>query len=133
MSFSKNKILKYQVNENEVFEVLGQHILADGFNLVLDLEKSSGDIMFDKRTGKKYYDFFTGFASMPIGWNHPKLNNKEFIEFIDPLIDDAQNLEPAELINLIRVSLDIDRYVTDEDMPSPDDVKLDNLNQLQLL
>ena len=28
--------------------------------------------------------------------------------------------------------LDIDRYVTNEDIPSPDDVKIANLNQLQL-
>ena len=32
----------------------------------------------------------------------------------------------------MRQRLDIDRYVTDEDIPSPDDVKIANLNQLQL-
>ena len=51
---------------------------------------------------------------------------------MDPLVKDAKNIEPAELINLLRASLDIDRYITDEDIPSPDDVKIYNLNQLQL-
>ncbi len=33
---------------------------------------------------------------------------------------------------MLRVSLDYDRFITDDDMPSPDDVKIENLNQLQL-
>jgi DNA helicase-2/ATP-dependent DNA helicase PcrA len=59
-------------------------------------------------------------------------NVREFIAFMDPLIADAENLAPADLIQLLRVSLDYDRYITDEDIPSPDDVKIANLNQLQL-
>ena len=51
---------------------------------------------------------------------------------MDPLVEDAKNLEPAELINLLRVTLDYDRFITDEDIPSPDDVKIANLNQLQM-
>ena len=42
---------------------------------------------------------------------------------MDPLIDDAGNLMPSEVIQLLRSSLDYDRYITDEDIPSPDDVK----------
>ena len=49
-----------------------------------------------------------------------------------PLIEDAENLQPAELIHLLRVTLDYDRFITDEDMPIPDDVKIENLNQLQM-
>jgi DNA helicase-2/ATP-dependent DNA helicase PcrA len=49
---------------------------------------------------------------------------------MDPLIQDAESLQPAELIQLLRNALDYDRYITDDDMPSPDDVKIENLNQL---
>jgi DNA helicase-2/ATP-dependent DNA helicase PcrA len=80
---------------------------------------------------KKDIFLYAALKSMPMMLPYIRKNVKEFIGFLDPLIDDADNLEPADHINLIRVSLDIDRYVTDEDMPSPDDVKLDNLNQLQ--
>ena len=68
--------------------------------------------------------------AMPIELPYIRKNVKEFIQFIDPLIEDAENLQPAELIQLLRVSLDYDRYVTDDDLPSPDDVKIENLNQL---
>lgn len=57
---------------------------------------------------------------------------KELVKFLNPLIEDSENLEPAELINLLRTSLDYDRFITDEDIPSPDDVKIANINQLQL-
>jgi DNA helicase-2/ATP-dependent DNA helicase PcrA len=33
---------------------------------------------------------------------------------------------------MIRSQLDYDRFITDEDIPAPDDVKIANLNQLQL-
>ena len=36
------------------------------------------------------------------------------------------------MINLLRASLDYDRHITDEDIPSPDDLKILNINQLQL-
>ncbi len=36
------------------------------------------------------------------------------------------------MINLLRVSWDLDRYITEDDIVSPDDVKIANLNQLQL-
>jgi DNA helicase-2/ATP-dependent DNA helicase PcrA len=57
---------------------------------------------------------------------------KAFVEFLDPLIEDAENLAPAHVIGLIRSTWDIDRYITDDDIPSPDDVKIANINQLQL-
>ena len=68
--------------------------------------------------------------AMPIELPYIRKNVKEFIKFIDPLIADAENIQPAELIQLLRVSLDYDRFITDDDLPSPDDVKIENLNQL---
>ena len=59
-------------------------------------------------------------------------NVKELIGFLDPLIDYAPNMNPAEIIGALRNTLDYDRYICDEDIPSPDDVKILNLNQLQL-
>ena len=59
------------------------------------------------------------------------MNVKEFIGFLDPLINDAENMEPSELIELLRISLDYDRYITDEDIPSPDDAKIQNIDQLR--
>ena len=75
---------------------------------------------------------YPALQSMPIKLTYLRKNVKEFTGLLDPLIEDAENLQPAELINLLRVTLDYDRHITDEDIPSPDDVKIANLNQLQL-
>lgn len=65
---------------SEVHSAIGKHMLADGEPIVLDMEKSHGAYMVDAITGKEYIDFFTFFASMPIGHNHPKMREPEFLE-----------------------------------------------------
>ncbi|HOG81993.1 MAG TPA: ATP-dependent helicase [Smithellaceae bacterium] len=57
---------------------------------------------------------------------------KQFVEIIDPLIRDKSQLEPAEMIGILREALEYDRFITDDDVPSPDDEKVANVNQLQL-
>ena len=81
---------------------------------------------------KRGLHLYEGLKSMPVELIYVRRNVKELIKFLDPLIEDSENLEPSELIGLLRVSLDYDRYITDEDIPSPDDAKLANINQLQL-
>jgi L-lysine 6-transaminase len=64
----------------EVHKVLGRHMLADGYDVVMDLKKSKGSWLFDSKRGRAVLDFFTNFASCPIGYNHPRLNTPEFRE-----------------------------------------------------
>ena len=66
------------VQPEEVFDVLKRHMLVDGFHLVMDLEKSQGSWIVDARDGRKYLDFYTFFATTPLGHNHPRLRNPEF-------------------------------------------------------
>ncbi len=73
---------KYYVEASNVIENLKNYILVDGFDFVLDLEKSQGAYFVDARSNKKYLDFFTCFASMPIGMNHPKINNQNFANYL---------------------------------------------------
>lgn len=61
----------------EVHKTLSKYMLVDGFEIVLDLEKSSGNYLVDAVTGETYIDLFTFFASSPLGMNHPKLNTLE--------------------------------------------------------
>lgn len=60
-----------------VKSTIGQHVLADGYDFVLDMKKSHGTWIHDSFTGNEYLDFFTGFASMPLGFNHPSMANDE--------------------------------------------------------
>ncbi|MEV0033798.1 L-lysine 6-transaminase [Nocardia sp. NPDC050793] len=56
-----------------VHEILSAHILADGFDLVLDLTNSRGCRLVDERDGSTYLDMFGFFASNALGMNHPAL------------------------------------------------------------
>ena len=64
------------VHENKVKETLGKHILADGFDFVMDFEKSHGSYIVDRLTGKEYLDMFSMFASASVGYNHPYILEK---------------------------------------------------------
>ncbi|MFZ4437661.1 MAG: ATP-dependent helicase [Syntrophales bacterium] len=83
-------------------------------------------------SGRRKIHLYEGLKGITIDLPYVRKNVKEFIAFLDPLIDYAPNMGPAEVINLLRTSLDYDRFICDEDIPSPDDVKILNLNQLQL-
>lgn len=72
----------FPVQAQNVHAELGKHILADGFQLVLDLHKSHGAQMVDAATGKSFLDFFTCFASIPVGINHPALTTPSFVQYI---------------------------------------------------
>ncbi|MFN2238635.1 MAG: L-lysine 6-transaminase [Thermoanaerobaculia bacterium] len=70
------------VQPSQVHEVLSRHMLADGYDIVMDLRKSQGSWVFDAKKGRKMLDFFSNFASCPIGYNHPRMDNPEFRERI---------------------------------------------------
>ncbi|SKD41056.1 Probable aminotransferase class-III [Mycobacteroides abscessus subsp. massiliense] len=61
------------VTPDRVHDVLRRSILADGMDLVLDLERSHGAHLVDARDGTDYLDMFTFFASSALGMNHPML------------------------------------------------------------
>jgi L-lysine 6-transaminase len=56
-----------------VHDVLSRSILADGLDLVLDLDRSQGAWLVDARTGERFLDMFTFFASSALGMSHPAL------------------------------------------------------------
>ena len=62
-----------------VHKVIGRNMLADGFDLVVDLEKSRGAYIHDSCNNRDYVDFFTCFASVPLGMNHPKMLEPNFL------------------------------------------------------
>ena len=68
LSKSKNK---KAVAASHVLDVLGQHILLDGFKIVLDLEKSRGSYLYDAANGHRLIDLYGFFGSLPVGFNHP--------------------------------------------------------------
>lgn len=106
---AKHELNRDQVHQkitpHKVHETLAKHLLADGLDLILDLKQSHGAHIRDARNGKWFLDFFSFFASAPIGMNHPKMTSSEFLEKIayvavhKPTNPDAYTVELAEFID----------------------------------
>ena len=64
----------------DVHKIISQNMLADGYSIVFDLERSHDTYFVDEITGREYLDFFTFIASNAVGYNHPKLKDPAFLE-----------------------------------------------------
>jgi L-lysine 6-transaminase len=69
-----------ELSPQDVLDVLSRHILVDGYHVVMDLERSRGSYLYDARSERMLLDFFTNFATYPVGYNHPKTADPEFRE-----------------------------------------------------
>lgn len=65
-----------EIQTNKVKETVGRHVLADGFDFVMDIENSHGSWIHDSLSGKNFLDMFSMFGSGSIGYNHPYLLEK---------------------------------------------------------
>ena len=81
---------------------------------------------------KRNMYLYSTLRTMPIDIPYLKRFVKEFIRLMDPLIKNKGQIEPAEIIHILREGLDYDRYISEDDIPSPDDSKIENINQLQI-
>ena len=71
----------FAVEPESIQETLGRHILVDGFHLAIDLEKSHGSWIHDAVSNQEILDFYSYFATLPIGHNHPKLlGDQDFLQ-----------------------------------------------------
>jgi len=75
---------------------------------------------------------YEGLKGLRIKLPYIRNNVKEMIGFLNPLIENKNSLQPAELIAILREHLDYDSFITEDDIPSPDDLKILNINQLQM-
>jgi L-lysine 6-transaminase len=93
------------MNPADVHGTLKKHLLVDGLDLVFDLERSQGAYIYDSRNGRRFLDFFSFFATQPIGINHPKMTDPAFKEKIgnvaihNPSNSDVYTVEMAEFVD----------------------------------
>jgi len=66
-----------KVDPKKVHETLSKHILADGYDMTFDLDRSKGSVIYDSKYERELLDMFTCFASIPLGYNHPKMIGDE--------------------------------------------------------
>ena len=74
------------VEPDRVMDVLKRWILVDGFDIVIDFDRSHGSYITDARSGKEYLDFYTFFGSSALGMNHPKLNDEKFRRYVSKAV-----------------------------------------------
>ena len=97
-----------RVPADRVFPILESNILVDGFHIVIDLEKSHGSTIVDALEGKEYLDCYTYFATLPIGHNHPGLEDDGFRRSLmtaalaNPANSDIYSVEFAAFIETFR-------------------------------
>ena len=106
-----------EIRPDQVHAILRKHMLVDGFDMVLDLDRSKGSYIVDALTGKRYLDFFTFFATAPVGHNHPKLKTPEIRKKLlraainKPSNSDFYTVEMAEFVETFS------RYAIPEYLP----------------
>jgi L-lysine 6-transaminase len=105
------------VAPESVHQHLSRHVLADGYKLVVDLERSHGCRLVDARTGTEYLDCYSFFASLPLGFNHPDLTDDDFLARLGrasvhkPANPDTYSVEYATFVDTFA------RVLGDPDLP----------------
>src|SRR5436190_18604154 len=61
----------------KVLETIGQHVLLDGFKIVVDLDKSRGSNLYNAVDNRRLIDLYGFFGSMPVGFNHPHFDEPQ--------------------------------------------------------
>ncbi len=93
------------VHPHDVHKVIGNRMILDVFDMVLDTEGSKGMYLRDARNGRDYLDFFGFFASSALGMNHPKMFEPVFLKKLQrvainkPTNSDTVTVEMADFVD----------------------------------
>ena len=90
---------------DKTMDTLKKYMMVDGFDVVIDFEKSHGNTIVDARTGRAFLDMFSMVASQPLGSNHPAMTDEAFLKHIgrvaiqNPSNSDIYNPENAGFVD----------------------------------
>ena len=102
---------------SDVPHLLARHLLVDGFDLVADLDRSSGSWLVDARDGRRYLDMFTFFASSPLGMNHPSVTSPEARELLGRVAASKPSNSDVPTVELARFVETFERVLGDPALP----------------
>lgn len=89
---------------HNVKSILGKHILADGFDFVMDMEKSHGSTIVNQSDGKSYLDMFSMYASASVGYNHPYIcENADWLGKLATFKPTLSDVYPKEYADFMEV------------------------------
>ena len=150
--FSQNEIPYHIENGMTFYQRREVKILLDYLRLIHDPGSVEGDDALknvinapNRYMGKKFMAELEDYAQhenhnhlydalkrKPVVVPYLKHNIREFIKLIDSLMQRKDKAEPAEMLMMLRETLDYDRWISEDDIPSPDDNLIANLNELQI-
>jgi L-lysine 6-transaminase len=105
------------VSPDSAIGTIGRHILTDGFPMVIDLENSKGCRLVDKLDGRSYLDFFMFFASVPVGFNHPRGMDEEFLQTLANVSVNKPSNSDFYTTYMAEFVLAIEKYAMPEFLP----------------
>src|SRR5947199_3996770 len=65
------------ISPSMVLDTIEQHVLLDGFKVVVDLDKSRGSYLYNAVDDRRLIDLYGFFGSMPVGFNHPHFDEPD--------------------------------------------------------
>lgn len=77
ISESESPVHDQDHDASGVLKTLEQHVLLDGFKIVIDLEKSRGSYLHNEVDDQRLIDLYGFFGSNPVGFNHPHFRQPE--------------------------------------------------------
>ena len=94
-----------RIDPKSVLDSLSRHMLVDGYHVVMDMKRSRGNFIYDALHDVSILDFYSHFATCPIGYAHPKTQTPEFLEELGraavtkPANSDIYTEEMAEFVD----------------------------------
>jgi L-lysine 6-transaminase len=71
---------RLSIPADQVHELVSRYLPSHGLDIVVDLQRSQGTALVDAKSGQTYLDFFSFFATNPLGFNHPHMTSTEVLE-----------------------------------------------------
>ena len=98
--------MRTRLTPTQAMDTLKKWMLVDGFDIIIDYDRSQGCTIVDARSGKGYLDMFSMVASQPLGMNHPAMTDKAFLEKMglaaiqNPSNSDIYSAEAADFVDI---------------------------------
>ena len=109
MEMTRSHTAPTTIAPEDVEATLSQHLLAKGMlPMVLDMKRSQGVHLYDRLTGRRFFDFFGFYASNALGMNHPKLRGDA--AFMERLQEAALNKVANSDVRTVHLARFVDTF-----------------------
>ena len=66
-----------EITPAKLLDTIEQHVLLDGFKIVVDLDKSRGSYLYNRVDNRPLIDLYGFFGSLTVGFNHPHFDDPD--------------------------------------------------------